>query len=164
MFYSVPNSPSIKQLPKNIFAAFHHRVSDTGLLLKTERPIRDLTTELDTGLLLKTKMPTWSKRPETRLNMEYSGTLCDKITRSRWVSFNIPPRHYVNSWFIRLRLRNTVVWPMYTAQMFAWGGGYLYLYSVNSRAEFFWNMHISWALFASNGSPIKNLVHVHTNS
>ena len=91
-----------------------------------------LTTELDTGLLLKTKMPTWSKRPETRLNMEYSGTLCDKITRSRWVSFNIPPRHYVNSWFIRLRLRNTVVWPIHTAQMFAWGGGYLYLYSVYS--------------------------------
>ena len=83
---------------KIFFAAFHHRVSDTGLLLKTERLIRDLTTELDTGLLLKTRMPTWSKRPESRLNMDYSGILCDKITRSRWVSFNIPPRHYLNSW------------------------------------------------------------------
>ena len=30
---------------------------DTGLLLKTKRPIIDLTTKLDTSLHLKTKMP-----------------------------------------------------------------------------------------------------------
>ena len=31
---------------------------------------------------------------------------CDEITRCRWVSFNMPLRHYTHSSFIRLKLRN----------------------------------------------------------
>ena len=42
------------------------------------------------------------------------------------------------------------------------GWGELYHYSMFAQLEFYWNVHSSYILIASNGSPIQNLVH--TNS
>ena len=57
----------------------------------------------------------------------------------------------------------------HTAEMSVFGGGAgrgwvglgeLYHNSVCSRIECYWNMHIYCILFASNGPPIPNIIHI----